>query len=128
MRIIWPRVAGGPARSKPMDTLNPDSRRSGLGGDSLLIDRPDAAGPSGLGPHERRGDDPAGERLHDRGLAVVKAGADDPDAIADREIAARSRPHVDRHHRRPDVDGLGRIARWGCLLVARRGIGDLALS
>ena len=115
-----PSVAGGPAAAKPMDTLNPGGRRSGLGGDSLQIDRPDATGSAGLGSHERRGDDPARERLDDSGFAVVQARTDDPDAIADREISAGGGPHVDRYDGRSDVDGLRRVSGRRRLLVARR--------
>jgi hypothetical protein len=100
---------------------------SALGSDLLEVDRPDPACSAAFGPDQSRWDDPAGERLDDRGLAVVETRSDDSDPVADGECsAAGSGGQIDGDDTRPDVDGLdGR--RWGLLVTGSR-IRDLSFS
>lgn len=86
-------IAEGPDRMRCRDH-GPGGRAHGVGrgsaalGEGLEIDRPDLAGIPGLGPDERRGDDPTGEALDDGGLPGVEAAPDDPDTVTDGEIGS----------------------------------------
>ena len=84
------------------------------------VDRPDAPGPTRLGPDERRGDDPAGDRLDDRGLTRVQARPEDRDLHPDLDPGlAETRLPVDHGHRRRR--DLGRVDRGRPLGAAGGG-------